>query len=84
MPRLKKSKCTEFLECIGANIRLCSKIYGTKKLSAVMGVSVSTVRNRIEKPSKITAKELFRLSDYIGAEPEDVIRPLKLGKGCEK
>ena len=84
MPKLKKSKCTEFLECIGENIRLCGKIYGTEKLSAVMGVSVNTVYNRISKPSGITAKELFSLSDYIGAEFEDFIRPLKLGKGGEK
>lgn len=84
MPKLKKSKCAEFIECIGENIRLCGKIYGIEKLSTVMGVSVNTVRNRIEKPSKITVKELFRISDYIGTEPEDFIRPLKLGKGGEK
>lgn len=84
MPKLKKSKCTEFIECIGENIRLCGKIFGTEKLSEVMGVSVSTVRNRIRKPSGINAEELYRLSEYIGTEPEDFIRPLKLGKGGEK
>lgn len=84
MPKLKKSKCAEFIECIGENIRLCRKIFGTEKLSEVMGVSVSTVRNRIRKPSGINAEELYRLSEYIGTEPEDFFRPLKLGKGGEK
>ncbi len=78
MPKLKKSKRVEFLECIGENISLCRKILGTEKLSAVMGISENTVRNRIRKPSGITADELYRLSEYIGTEPEDFIRPLKL------
>ena len=80
MPKLKKSKREEFLDCIGENISLCKKIFGAEKVSAVMGVADNTVRNRIKKPSGITADELFRLSEYIGSEPEDFIRPLKLGK----
>lgn len=81
MPKLKKSKRAEFLDCIGENIRLCVKIFGIEKISAVMCLSESTVRNRVRNPSGITAEELFMLSEYVGAEPEDFIRPLKIFGG---
>lgn len=81
MPKLKKSERAKRLDCISENIRICCKVFGSEKIAFVMGVSVSTVYDRINRKSRITVDELFRLSEYIGAEPEDLTRPLKMLKG---
>lgn len=80
MPKLKKSGRAEFLANIGENIRMCVRLRGAEKVSVAMGIAVSTTYSRISNPSGIKADELYRLSEYMGAEPEDLIRPLKLWK----
>lgn len=81
MPKLKKSAREKFLACISENLRICCKIFGAEKMSAVMRISVKSVYNRIKKPDTFTVAELFVLSQYMGTKPEDLIRPLNFVKG---
>ncbi|MCM1508269.1 MAG: hypothetical protein NC177_14245 [Ruminococcus flavefaciens] len=83
MPKLKKTKRAEFLGNLAENLRICCKVRGTEKISAVMGVSVNTVYSRIKTPSGITADELFRIAEYIGVEVENLVKPLKILSGKE-
>ena len=77
LPKLKKSRCAEFLDCVSENIRICCKVFGVKKIAEIFGVSVSTVYNRIDDPINIHAIDLFRLSEYLDKEVADLIKPLK-------
>lgn len=80
MPKIKRSRRAEFLRCIAENIRICCKIRSTAEVAGAMGVSVTTVYNRIQSPDGITADELFRISEYMGVEVDDLTRPLVLLK----
>lgn len=84
MPKLKKSRREEFLANIGENIHICVKLRGAEKVSMAMGITVSTVYSRINNPSGIKIDELYILAEYMGAELEDLIRPLKLWRHDEK
>lgn len=78
MPKLKMSEREKFLSCISENLRICCKVFGAEKIAAVMRVSKSTVYSRIKSPCCFNADELARLSEFVGAEPEDLVRPLGL------
>ena len=81
MPKLKKSRRAEFLENLAGNIRICCKMRSSEKIACAMGISVVTLYSRIKNPEGIKAEELFGLSEYIGVEPEDLIKPLKFASG---
>ena len=81
MPKLKKTAREKYLSCISENLRICCKIFGAEKIATIMCVSKSTVYSRIKSPSCLNADELFRLSEFVGTEPEDFTRPIFNLKG---
>lgn len=77
LPKLKKSRYSEFLDCISENIRICCKVFGAEKIAEIFGVSIPTIYNRINDPINIHAIDLFRLSEYLDKEVADLIKPLE-------
>ena len=84
MPKIKKSKEADSLDCLSKNISICCKVFGAEKISVIMGISEASVYNKIKFPINVKIPELLRLSAYIGTSLDDLIKPLQLtGKGVK-